>query len=562
VSDDGSRDGSQRILRSYADQGKLTLLHGPRRGAAAAINSGILEARHPIICQIDQDVIIQPGWLGTLLGALDDPDVAAAQGHYVTAADAGVWARAMGRDLEQRYARIQGMYVNHVCTGNTAYRASALHDVGLLDENLGYGYDNDLSYRLSAHGHQLAFCRDAISIHRWREGIGGYLRQQFGVGYGRLDVVAKHPDRTRGDDVSGALMMLHAPAMLAALTALTASAIAVLSGQSGRPTAMGAVTILAALFIERTVAGVVSWRRSGDPASLSFGVTHLARDSAWAAAILFWVARRVRATAGQPSYSMQRGIAVDAGLQDQRLAVQTIQAGSLLVVVPALNEAANLPRVVAEVRRAIPEADLLIVNDGSTDDTADILPHLGVKWLTMPERVGVGGAVRAGITYGARHGYEVVVRVDGDGQHRACDIRRLLMPVVCGRADAVCGSRFIHRPRGRRGLRRVSQAALAWCLSLLTGRTVTDPTSGFWLFGPRAIRLLARHHPTGYAEPELVLLLNRNGLRVAEIPIRMRPRCAGRTSLTAARSASALARTLLAIVVVPLRRTVEEQGHD
>lgn len=558
--DDGSRDGSGRILRRYADAEMLTLLRGPGRGAAAAINAGIRQARYPIICQVDQDVIVQPRWMSLLAAELDDPDVAAAQGHYVTAPDAGFWARAMGRDLEQRYARIRGRFVNHVCTGNTAYRASALHDVGLLDESLGYGYDNDLSYRLSGRGHRLAFSREATSIHRWREGSASYLRQQFGVGYGRLDVVMRHPRRAGGDDVSGTLMMMHAPAMLAAAAALGVWAAGAAVGRPAAIAGQAGLGILLMLWLERTAAGISSWRRSGDTASLLFGTAHLLRDCAWAAAIAVWAVHRARRTHDRPSHSMHRGASPAPARSAQP--ETHLPAGSLMVIVPALNEAANLPRVVAELRRVIPEARVLIVDDGSTDETAEMLPGLGVEWLAMPERVGVGGAVRAGIRYAARHGCRFVVRVDGDGQHRASDIRRLLSPALAGGADAVCGSRFLDRPRRRRGLRRASQAGLAACLSLLTGRAVTDPTSGFWVFGPRAIRLLSRHHPTGYAEPELVLLLDRNGLRVAEVPIRMRPRRAGRTSLTAARSALALARTALAIIVVPLRRTIEGQGHD
>jgi len=201
------------------------------------------------------------------------------------------------------------------------------------------------------------------------------------------------------------------------------------------------------------------------------------------------------------------------------------------------------------------------VDDGSTDSTPELLPRLGVRWLTLSQRLGVGGAVRAGIRYAERAGYDYVVRIDGDGQHRACDIARMLAPVVTGRADVALGSRFL-RGRGLRGARRVSQAALAACLSAVTRKRVTDPTSGFWLFGPRALRLLSRHHPAGYAEPELLLFLSRNRLRVSEIPIRMRPRIAGRTSLTAPRAVFALARTALAFVIVPFRQLVEGRMHD
>lgn len=232
---------------------------------------------------------------------------------------------------------------------------------------------------------------------------------------------------------------------------------------------------------------------------------------------------------------------------------------SLLAVIPAFNEAENLPRVVRELRRRAPAVDILIVNDGSTDGTDLLLPELGVRWLTLPHRVGVGGAVRAGLRYGLRSGYQFVVRMDGDGQHRPCDIGRLLAPIRAGRADAVIGSRFVHpRRRWRPGLLRSAQAALALCLTVMTGRRITDPTSGFCAFGPRAVRLLGRHHPRGYAEPELLLLLSRNGLRVEEVPIRVRPRLAGRTSLTPSRAVLALARTMLALVIVPVRRVLAD----
>ena len=152
--------------------------------------------------------------------------------------------------------------------------------------------------------------------------------------------------------------------------------------------------------------------------------------------------------------------------------------------------------------------------------------------------------------------------MDGDGQHRACDIPRLLRAVSSGRADAALGSRFLRRRIGPIGLRRFTQALLAACLTIVTRRRVTDPTSGFWLFGPRALRLLSGHHPTGYAEPELVLFLHRNGLHVVEVPIRMRPRLGGRTSLTTTRALFALARTALALLVVPFSDAADGSVRD
>lgn len=568
VVEDGSTDGSARWLRQQAACGVLTVVPGPRRGAAAAVNAGIRTARHPIICQVDQDVIVRPGWLAVLLASLEDPEVAAAQGRYVTADDAGFWARVMGRDLESRYARMHGCFSDHVCTGNTAYRASALHSVGLLDEGLGYGYDNDLSYRLSGAGYRLAFCHDAVSVHRWREGLAGYLRQQFGVGYGRLDVVKKHPLRIRGDDVSDTLMMAHAPLTLVALALLATSGLLALGNVAADGLAVAGAAIAALIVVERAAAGAVAWRRTGDRAALAFPIAHLARNAAWSAAIVAWCARRAARRSCSPVHSMRRpaaALVATASLAD-------LGPRQMLAVVPAYNEGDNLVRVVRELRRHAPAIDVLVVNDGSTDGTADLLPMLEgqtgvrpgsdpgnhVNWLTLPARVGVGGAVRAGLRYALRHGYSYVVRMDGDGQHRASDIGRLLGPVASNHLDAVFGSRFVERRRHRPTLLRGAQALLAAGLTATTRRRITDPTSGFCVFGPRAIRLLGRHHPTGYAEPELLLLLSRNGLRFGEVPIRVRPRLAGRTSLTPTRAVVALGRTLLALLIVPVRSVVAE----
>ena len=145
------------------------------------------------------------------------------QGYYVTDPQAPIVARVAGMDLEQRYAAIGEGPTNHVCTGNSAYRAEALHKAGLFDESFGYGYDNDMSYRLMRAGYALRFCPGAKSVHHWRETLRGYLAQQYGQGYGRLDIVWKHPGWVAGDAVSPSMMMAHAPLMAAALASGAAS---------------------------------------------------------------------------------------------------------------------------------------------------------------------------------------------------------------------------------------------------------------------------------------------------------------------------------------------------
>ena len=233
---------------------------------------------------------------------------------------------------------------------------------------------------------------------------------------------------------------------------------------------------------------------------------------------------------------------------------------SILCLLPAHNEAANLTAVIGELRACRPDLDLLVVDDGSTDGTARLMEQLGVRWLRFPERMGIGGAMRAGLRYAARLGYDIVVRMDGDGQHRPEDVERLLSPLVQGCADVVLGSRYADADAKGMGAWRLIERLLATCLWALTGKRVTDPTSGFYGLGARAVRVLAEHHPTGYPEPELRLFLSRNALKAIEVPVRGRPRPAGKTSLTPGRVTAAGARVMLAMVIVPLRGRVGLAG--
>jgi hypothetical protein len=174
----------------------------------------------------------------------------------------------------------------------------------------------------------------------------------------------------------------------------------------------------------------------------------------------------------------------------------------------------------------------------------------------MPMQVSLGAAVSAGLRYALRAGYQIVVRVDGDGQHPAPLVTRLLEPVLQGKADVTIGSRFVSELDTPWTLRRGCQYLLGRILTVLTGQQVTDPTSGLWIFGPRALRMLRVHHPSGYPEPELIMFLSRNRLRVQEVQVRMRDRVAGYTSLTPRRMGVTLARLALLLVVVPLRSSV------
>jgi len=226
----------------------------------------------------------------------------------------------------------------------------------------------------------------------------------------------------------------------------------------------------------------------------------------------------------------------------------------VLTLIPAHNEAASLPGVVGKLRQRRDDLDILVVDDGSTDHTIARLCELGVRWLHWPERRGVGCALRAGLRYALRLGYDIVVRLDADGQHDVDDVERLLEPLYIGTADVVLGSRFAASNSGRQP--GSIQRWLGALLSMITRRTVTDPTSGFWALGPRAVALLAEHHPSGYPEPELHLFLSRNSMRVVEVEVQWRARLHGRSSLTPIRLVAAGARIILAMIVVPLRASV------
>ena len=304
VIDDGSSDGSLAVVRSFEG---VTILTGEGRGAAAAINLGIRNAKHPVVCQVDQDVVPHPGWMGRLLAALDsDPTVAAAQGHYRSDPSSRVWARVMALDLEDRYSRLNGPWVDQVCSGNSAYRVQSLGKVGLFDESFGYGYDNDLSYRLGTSGFKLVYCREATSTHHWRESLPDYLRQQFGVGYGRLELVLKHRERVSGDQVSGLGMILHAGLTFSSLCALALGAVVSALGGPGWIAALAAAGFLTGLALERSWVGVRVALRSEDRAALLFPLVHLARDLAWSWAIVVWGFDRLRRQPHRPAASMKR----------------------------------------------------------------------------------------------------------------------------------------------------------------------------------------------------------------------------------------------------------------
>src|SRR4051794_19641489 len=241
--------------------------------------------------------------------------------------------------------------------------------------------------------------------------------------------------------------------------------------------------------------------------------------------------------------------------------------GKRLAVVPAYNEAATVGRVVRAIRRDCPRTDILVIDDGSTDETLNCAAEAGAQVLRHPFNLGIGGAVQSGFFYALENGYDSMVQVDGDGQHDPREIAELEVAMQADPTiDMVCGSRFLTSdyPYPAPISRRTGIHLFAFLLSRFVHQRVSDPTSGFRLYNRRAIELFARDYPHDYPEVEAVLMLHHHRLRMREVPVRMRPRDGGVSSIgSSGKSAYYMVKVLLALFVgLARRRPVVEPGDS
>lgn len=226
---------------------------------------------------------------------------------------------------------------------------------------------------------------------------------------------------------------------------------------------------------------------------------------------------------------------------------------NILVIIPAYNEEASIGSVIREVREHAPEADILVINDGSTDRTESCAREAGAKVLTLPYNVGIGGGMQTGYLYAKQMGYDIAVQMDADGQHPAEELRKLIAGIT--EQDLVIGSRFLGEATFRSSTaRRMGIAFFSRLVSWVTGERFTDTTSGFRAAGRKVIELYARYYPTDYPEVESIVYLKHQGCRIAEIPVEMRPRTTGRSSITPWRSAYYMVKVTLSVLMSALRR--------
>jgi glycosyltransferase involved in cell wall biosynthesis len=239
---------------------------------------------------------------------------------------------------------------------------------------------------------------------------------------------------------------------------------------------------------------------------------------------------------------------------------------SHLAVVPAYNEADTIPGVIRSLRNHVPEYDVLVIDDGSTDGTGELAEAAGAMVLRLPFNLGIGGAVQAGFVYALEAGYDYLVQVDGDGQHLPAEIPKLAEAMdEDPRLDMVCGSRFLSKEHGYPApiSRRTGIHLFAFILSRIVGQRVSDPTSGFRLYNRRGIALFARDYPHDYPEVEAVLMVHFHRLRMTEVPVKMLPRDGGLSSIRSGKSVYYMLKVLLAIFVGLLRaRPVPEPGDE
>ncbi|HKR24313.1 MAG TPA: glycosyltransferase family 2 protein [Allosphingosinicella sp.] len=232
-----------------------------------------------------------------------------------------------------------------------------------------------------------------------------------------------------------------------------------------------------------------------------------------------------------------------------------------LVFIPAWNEEASIDGVIADVRTQIPDADILVIDDGSADSTTERARAAGVLVATMPFNQGLGAALQTGYLWALREGYDCCAHLDADGQHPASEVARLLAEVQADHADLVIGSRYAKQPERLPGVemegedyratwtRRIGINVFRFFLTLATRQRFTDTTSGMRAANRRVMSLFSENYSPDFAEIESLQMAVREGLRVEEVPVRMLERTGGTSFLTPLRSAFFIFKGLVVILV-------------
>ena len=209
----------------------------------------------------------------------------------------------------------------------------------------------------------------------------------------------------------------------------------------------------------------------------------------------------------------------------------------ILIVVPAYNEEDNIIGVIDSLIYECNYADILVINDGSKDNTEQKARSKNVKVISQKLNLGIGGTVQTGFKFASKYNYDIVVQFDGDGQHNAFEIKRLIIPIIENLADVVIGSRFLNKGGFQSTfLRRLGIKIFEYINSILINQKITDNTSGFRAYNKKAIDFLADNYPQDFPEPEAIIILGKKNLKLIEIPVIMNERSKGKSSITGFKS--------------------------
>jgi hypothetical protein len=203
----------------------------------------------------------------------------------------------------------------------------------------------------------------------------------------------------------------------------------------------------------------------------------------------------------------------------------------ILVILPAWNEEEKIASVIQQVKAEIPEAKILVINDGSTDQTEPKALAAGAKVLSHPFNMGYGVALQTGYKYALKYGFDNVLQMDADGQHDPRSLRTLLKIVEEGKADVAIGSRFLGEKKYRISFcRRIGMHLFGFIATFLSGQKITDPTSGYQALGPKAIKFFTREvFPGDYPDADVLVMLHRAGFRIQEVAVAMHPNLQGKS---------------------------------
>lgn len=224
-----------------------------------------------------------------------------------------------------------------------------------------------------------------------------------------------------------------------------------------------------------------------------------------------------------------------------------------LVIIPAYNEAGCIVNTVRDIQEKAPSFDHLVVNDCSRDDTQRLLEENHINHVNLPINTGIGGAVQTGYLYAKRYGYDIVIQVDGDGQHDAQFLEKMADIIEKENLDMLIGSRFIEKEGFQSSfLRRLGIRYFTMLIKLLTKKTITDPTSGMRMVNRRVVELFAEEYPKDYPEPETVVSILKKGMSVREIPVEMKERQAGVSSISPKKSVYYMIKVSLAVFMAAI----------